>query len=219
MNRSADLLGASEEELSPNQAAKRTAIVAAAVDVLLRDGVHGCTVRAIATSAGVSKGSVHYYFGDVDDIIDLAMLQATRGWIAWMRSVSTETGDGQRVMAQGGGGREPALDPARVFWRAMSACLEPFAHDDRSIMPLWLEYWAVRRRAQRVEPLRIIHGLLTAYVEELLREAGASAPAERANAITSYLFGASMQQSITGEKPLDIEADIAALSGLAPIRP
>ncbi len=208
LNRSAYLGGAAEEELSPNQAAKRQAIVAAAVDVLIQDGVHGCTVRAIASSAGVSKGSVHYYFGDVDDIIDLAMLQATMAWIAWIRSVSSLPDADPSTGAD--------LDPVKVFWRAMLVCLEPFAHDDRSIMPLWLEYWAIRRRAQRVEPLQLLHVLLTSYVEELLVAAGASDAPNRASAITSYLFGASMQQSVIGKTPLAIERDLAALSGLEP---
>lgn len=208
MSRSAYLGGVAEEELSPNQAAKRQAIVAAAVDVLIQDGVHGCTVRAIASSAGVSKGSVHYYFGDVDDIIDLAMLQATMAWIAWIRSVSSLP-DADPSTGAG-------LDPVKVLWRAMLACLEPFAHDDRSIMPLWLEYWAIRRRAQRVEPLRLLHALLTSYVEELLVAAGAPDAPDRASAITSYLFGASMQQSVIGKTPLAIERDLAALSGLEP---
>ncbi|MHB8671618.1 MAG: TetR/AcrR family transcriptional regulator, partial [Acidimicrobiales bacterium] len=91
------------QRLSPNQLAKRDEIVSAAVEVLLRDGVHGCTVRSIAASAGVSKGSVHYYFGDVDEIVDLAMVQATRGWIAWLR-------------ASGAGDRTDGPGPVEIFW-------------------------------------------------------------------------------------------------------
>lgn len=191
------------QDLSPNQRAKRDEIVSAAVEVLLRQGVHGCTVRSIAASAGVSKGSVHYYFGDVDEIVDLAMVRATRGWIAWLRADDSV-------------GPTGSLTPVEVFWRAMAACLEPFTHGDRTLMPLWLEYWAVCTRARRIEPLREVQGLLAAYVAELLAAAAVGDEADRAFAVASYLFGAAMQQSVVAVAPERIRRHIAALCGIDP---
>lgn len=187
--------------MSPNHLAKRDEIVAAAVEVLLREGVHGCTVRSIAAAAAVSKGAVHYYFRDVDEIIDLAMSHATEGWIAWLRSATAP---------------DPAvaLTATGRFWRVMAACLEPFAQGDRALMPLWLEYWATCTRAERIEPLHAVQALLVAYVAELLGAARVKDAEGRALAVTSYLFGAGMQESVVTIPLRSIQRDIAALSGL-----
>lgn len=191
---------------SPNQLAKRDEIMSAAVEVLLRDGVHGCTVRAIAAAAGVSNGAVHYYFRDIEEIVDLAMLHATHGWIAWLRSATATDTAG-------------ALPPTERFWWVMAACLEPFAGGDRTLMPLWLEYWATCTRAARVEPLRAVQGVLVSYVAELVNAAGIHNAEERAVAVTAYLFGTGMQESVAAVRPEITQRDIASLCGIAPPTP
>jgi AcrR family transcriptional regulator len=195
-------LGANEEDvaLSPNQRAKRDLIVSAAVEVLLRDGIHACTVRSIASAAGISKSALHYYFADVDEVVDQAMHRATQGWVAWLRASSS------------GGGR--SRDAVGVLWRAVECCLEPFAHGDRSLLPLWLEYFALRGRQGRLEPLRRVHEVLVDYVSELLEAAGVRRYRERARAVTAYLFGASMQESIGPLAAEEIRAHVSALCGL-----
>jgi AcrR family transcriptional regulator len=187
------------EQLSPNQMARRDQIVGAAVDVLLAEGVHACTVRAIAARAGVSKGVVHYYFADVDEVVDMAMVHATNAWIAWLRAAG-----------------DAGAGPAERFWRAVRASLEPFAQGDRTIMPLWLEYWSARTRAGRVAPLAEVQGLLVAYMRELLEAAGVTDAARRAQAVTGFLFGVAMQHALV---PVELDAvarDVAALAGLEP---
>jgi len=188
---------------SPNHLAKRDEIVSAAVEVLLRDGVHKCTVRAIATAAGVSKGAVHYYFQDVDEIVDMAMAQATRGWIAWLRS------------AAGADASSQSSAPGR-FWRVIAASLQPFAQGDRTLMPLWLDYWAACTRARRTEPIRTVHGLLTTYVAELLAEVGVGDVLDRSFAVTCYLFGAGMQEPVRSIGLPLVVRHVAALSGVEP---
>lgn len=190
----------------PNQLAKRDEIVSAAVDVLLRDGVQGCTVRAIAAAASVSNGAVHYYFHDVEEIVDLAMLRATHAWIAWLRSATVT-------------GTAGALTPTERFWRVMAACLEPFTDGDRTLMPLWLEYWASCTRAARVEPLRAVQGLLVSYVTELAAAAGIHNAEERAVAVAAYLFGTGMQESVVAVRPGIVARHIASLCGIAPPAP
>jgi len=180
--------------------------VDAAVEVLLHEGVHGCTVRSIAATAGVSKGAVHYYFCDVEDIIDQAMLKAARIWIQWL-------GTG------GSPGLERPASPIQLFWDAMSICLAPFAHGDRSLMPLWLEYWAMRSRANRIEPLQVLQELMISYVTELLGAAGVADAPERAFGLTAYLFGVSMQESIVSIPKQTVMGHIAALCGLDPPEP
>ena len=51
---------------------KKDAIVSAAAELLMRQGVAACTVRAIAETSGVSKSAIHYYFEEVDQIVELA---------------------------------------------------------------------------------------------------------------------------------------------------
>lgn len=191
---------------SPNQLAKRDEIVSAAVEVLLRDGVHGCTVRSIASAAGVSKGAVHYYFRDVDEIVDLAMFHATHGWIAWLRGATTTEAGGE-------------LAPTEGFWRVIAACLEPFANGDRTLMPLWLEYWATCTRVGRIAPLRAVQGLLVAQVAELLERLSVTDAADRAFAVTSYLFGAGMQEPVHRAAPEVVQRHIGALTGIEPPPP
>lgn len=190
------------ERLSPNQAARRDEIVAAAVHVLLDQGVHGCTVRAIAGRAGVSKGVVHYYFADIDEVVDMAMAHATRAWIAWLQAA----------------GEEGAAGPVDSFWRVVRASMEPFARGDRMIMPLWLEYWSARTRAGRVQPLREVQGLLVGYISELLEAAGVGDAERRAEAVTGFLFGVAMQQALGPVESAGVMAQVAALAGIDPPR-
>lgn len=186
---------------SSSQRDKRDQILSAAVDVLLREGVQGCTARAIATAAGVSNGAVHYYFHDVEEIVDLAMLHATEGWIAWLRTAGSADPTG-------------APTPSARFWQVVHACLAPFAGGDRTLMPLWLEYWASRTRAGRLEPLRTVEGRLVAFVAELAAGAGIDEADERAVAVTAYLFGTGMQEAVGGMDPGIVDGHIAALCGI-----
>ncbi len=184
-------------ELSPAQIAKRDRIIATAVDVLLSDGVHGCTVRAIAQHAGVSKGTVHYYFDDVDQIVDAAMLRATEAWITWLSHAS-----------------ESGVDGAEHFWYAIDASLVPFASGDRAVMPLWLEYWAMRVRAGDCATLVGMQQLLSSFVGDLLKSTGVDRVEEKAVGVTAYLFGIAMQES---NGPIDatmVRRHVAAICGL-----
>jgi AcrR family transcriptional regulator len=189
---------AEEEPLSPNQLAKRDEIINATVELLLREGVHSCTVRSIATASGISNGSVHYYFDDVDEVIDLAMLAAIRAWVDLIRAdaeASTES-------------------PHEVFWWTMSSCLEPFARGDRILMPLWLEYWTFCVRRAHLAPIHDMQELLISAVARLLDSAGAEDSDARALGLTSYLFGVGMQQSVWPISWETVAGHITALSGL-----
>lgn len=207
----------STDRFSPNQLAKRDAIVAAAVAVLVRDGVHGCTVRSIAGQAGMSKGTVHYYFRDVDEIVDAAMLRATRAWIAWFSGGSTPdealgpVSGGAAGQAAPASRPEPGGTPVETLWRSLDACLEPFAHGDRALMPLWLEYWAARTRSENVAPLGEMHSLLLGYVADLLSSAGIGDVKERASGVVAYLLGEAMQEAV---RPIDRTAVREHLSDL-----
>ncbi|MCX7619781.1 MAG: TetR/AcrR family transcriptional regulator [Acidimicrobiales bacterium] len=183
---------------------KRDDLLDAAVSLLLAEGVHACTVRAVAARAGVANGSVHYYFRDIEEILDLAMERATDVWISWLTGIA-----------------EQAPSPQRAFWAVMKACREPFAAGDRSILPLWLEYWAACMRAGRTGPIATLHQRLVALVAELLVAAGldTATALEKARAINAYLFGIAMHDA-AGLTPLGtVLRHLGALSGLDPPSP
>ena len=173
---------AMDETPSPKQLARRALIVQAAVETLKREGIAGCTVRAIAEATPFTKGTIHYYFNDVREIVNTAYLQLTDDYVASVEGLA---------------GQAPR--PAGAFWRAVASYLEGFrAH--RGMGLLWFEYssWAVRNGyghgvASSVEAIRLmfarsalhprvaVHGtsgwrLVTVDVPHLVRVAGQNRP-------------------------------------------
>src|SRR5262245_36841421 len=121
-------VSAIEETPSPKQLARRALIVQAAVETLKREGIAGCTVRAIADATPFTKGTIHYYFGDVREIVNTAYLQLTNDYVASVDAVAGEAGR-----------------PTTAFWRAVGSYVEGF-RGHRRMGLLWFEYssWAVR---------------------------------------------------------------------------
>lgn len=72
--------------VSANQDHKRAQIIAAARDVLARDGLAGCTTRSVADASPLTKSAIHYYFSDINDIIDAAVAES---WIACSQRVAS----------------------------------------------------------------------------------------------------------------------------------
>lgn len=58
-------------------AARRRALVEAAVRVIVRDGVAGATTRAIVAEAGMSLASLHYAFPSVDQLLEAVIAEVT----------------------------------------------------------------------------------------------------------------------------------------------
>ena len=64
----------SSEELSPNQRRKRQQIVEAARRVLAEQGLAACSVRAIADASPLTKSAIHYYFADINELVDEGLI-------------------------------------------------------------------------------------------------------------------------------------------------
>lgn len=64
---------------TPNQQAARARIATGAATVVARAGIAGCTVRAVADEAAMTKSTVHYYLRDADELVDLGVLGALAG--------------------------------------------------------------------------------------------------------------------------------------------
>lgn len=171
---------------TPNQRRKQQQIIDAARGVLAGAGLAGCTARAVADASPLTKSAMHYYFRDIDEVIDLAMDAHLDALLTSLREVAD---------------REP--DPARKLWRVVDAYLDTFARQPHAAL-LWFEYWIAVSRTPRPGPdgtgpvadnLTRIRGLL----RELLLAAQHPRPAAAAGLILSWLLGAVVQQDATGQ--------------------
>jgi AcrR family transcriptional regulator len=64
----------------PKSDGRREQIVAAALNVMIADGVHNTTTRKIAEAAGVNVATLHYHFHDKEEIIFSAMELLASGY-------------------------------------------------------------------------------------------------------------------------------------------
>jgi AcrR family transcriptional regulator len=108
---------------------RRAAIVDATLQVMLRKGLAGTTVRDIAEQLDCSSGLVHHYFESMDDLLAEAFAQAAAADLASARAAAERGGD--------------PIDRLRRFIASYSR-----ADEDWSFQ-LWLDAWseAVRRPA------------------------------------------------------------------------
>jgi AcrR family transcriptional regulator len=90
---------------TPNQQAARARIAAAAAAVVARNGIAGCTVRAVADEAGMTKSTVHYYLRDANELVDLAVL----GFLDALADHAA------RLIAEAPDGREALHALVRIF--------------------------------------------------------------------------------------------------------
>jgi AcrR family transcriptional regulator len=109
-------------------ASSRDRILAASVQVALRDGVSAMTLDAVAKEAGVSKGGLLYHFSSKDELI-AAMLQHHAGRIqkaieARMARDENPRGRWFRALIEtihGSGGADPVMAEMPRFLIAMLA--------------------------------------------------------------------------------------------------
>jgi DNA-binding transcriptional regulator YbjK len=62
----------------PNDPGRRDRIAAAAIEVVAEHGVPGLTHRAVAAAAGVPVGSTTYHFATLDDLLSVALHDASQ---------------------------------------------------------------------------------------------------------------------------------------------
>jgi AcrR family transcriptional regulator len=164
--------------LSPNQLSKRQQIVEAAQRVLAEQGLAGCSVRAVADSSPLTKSAVHYYFADMDELIDEAMSRHMEAFIA-------------RLRAAAGGD----AGPTERFWAAIRDYLGVFEENPAAAL-LWFDYWIDATRKGRTAPVDRMNADVLAVLTDLLTAVGVTEPAVRAEALFSGLLGLVVQQSV-----------------------
>jgi AcrR family transcriptional regulator len=181
---------------SPNQQAKRQQIIEAAQDVLVRDGLAGCTARAVADASPLTKSAIHYYFDDMDEVVDAAMASHVNDCLARTRAAA-----------------EAHDRPPDRFWAAVQAYLEIFAERPNAAL-LWFSYWVEVGHKQRLEPIDRMHRQVTALLADLLADIPVDDPPARARALFSYLLGTLVQQAVRPVPFTQLQPEIAAVCRL-----
>jgi AcrR family transcriptional regulator len=193
--------------ISPNQDSKRRQIIEAAREVLARDGLAGCTARAVAEASPLTKSAINYYFASMDEIIDLAVAAHVEAMLVALRQTA-----------------EQHRDPYRRLHAVVQAYLDTFA-DQPHAAYLWFEYWIAASRRQAPAPvaamLDAVRDLLVELLSELLAPLPDSAgrpgpdPAQAANALLSWLLGSIVQQQVHPLAPATLAAEIDRLLSMS----
>ena len=187
--------------ISPNQDHKRRQIVDAAREVLARDGLAGCTARAVAEASPLTKSAINYYFASLDEIIDLAMAAHVEAMLGALRTVA-----GQHA------------DPYQRLHAVIQGYLDTFADRPHAAF-LWFEYWIAVGRRGTTEPAGAMLGavrdllldLLTALRDTTGQPAGDLG--QVAGALLSWLLGSVVQQQVHPLDPATVHAETGRLLG------
>jgi DNA-binding transcriptional regulator YbjK len=187
------------EQLTPNQLDKQRQIIEAAMRVLASQGLAACTVREVAAAGPLTKSAIHYYFADMDVLIDRAMAAHVANFEAALRAAAAA-----------------APDPNASFWSVIDAYIATF-RDRPHVARLWLEYWADASRKGRINIIAELNSRITALLAGHLRAAGVPRPADTAHGVFLILAGTILDQP---SPAADSQArkHIAALTGLRPPR-
>ena len=118
------------------------------MQLLARDGLAGCTARAVADASPLTKSAIHYYFRDIDEIVDAAVAAHLDAMLAGLREVAREH-----------------ADPDERLRAVIVAYLDTFVDRPHAAF-LWFEHWIAAGR--RGEPASV-EAMLTA-VEALFDE-------------------------------------------------
>jgi AcrR family transcriptional regulator len=184
------------DQLSPNQLRKRQQIVEAARRVLATEGLAGCSVRAIAEASPLTKSAIHYYFADIDALVDEAMAGHIAAFLARVReSAARETGAAER------------------FWAAIEGYLGTFDENPGAAL-LWYDYWIAAARQDRLEPVDRMNRDVVALLTDLLEAVPVPDAAVRAEAVFSTLLGLVVRQSVRRRPFAEIRRQIELSSGL-----
>jgi AcrR family transcriptional regulator len=110
---------------------RRSAIVAATVDVARRKGLASTTVRDVAAKMGTSSGLIHHYFESMDDVLAAAFEVVARQDL----DVSAD------LMADAAS----PVEALRIFFRTYTPADKDWAFQ------LWLDAWAEAARRPAVQ--------------------------------------------------------------------
>ena len=175
---------------------RRSEIIEAAIRQLNGAGLSGFSARSVAAAGGLPKSAVHYYFADMNELLDEAEAEIARRYFSRVKAAA-----------------EARMDPLERFWHAVDVYYRPFG-DNLTMTSQWLEYWIDATRRGRGASVERIQGEFTMLFALLLEPLGVSNAAGRARALTSYFIGALMRQMTSPIEMVEHRAAITDLCGL-----
>ena len=178
--------------VSNNQRVKRAQIVAAAKKVLATQGLTACTARAIADASPLTKSAIHYYFHDVDEIVDEALAEHVEAMLVNLRRAA-----------------EGVTDPHERLWRVVEAYLATFAELPHAAF-LWFEYWVAASRRESLDAAAGMLDKVHALLVEVLPGPDADAAARQ---ILSWLLGTIVQQHIRPRPAEALRRELMRMTG------
>jgi AcrR family transcriptional regulator len=178
--------------VSNNQRVKRAQIIDAAKEVLASQGLAACTARAVADASPLTKSAIHYYFRDIDEIVDEAMA----GHVDAMLTNLCRAADGH-------------TDPDDRLWGVVEAYLATFAERPHAAF-LWFEYWVAASRRSSLDAaagmLDKVHALLVEVLTGDDRQ-------ETAHQVLSWLLGTIVQQHVRPRPVGELRRELARITG------
>jgi AcrR family transcriptional regulator len=196
----ADLQAGRARHTADNRRARRDQIIEAARDVLARDGVAACTARAVADASPLTKSAIHYYFRDIDEIVDQAMAAHVDAMLASLRDVAGQPGD-----------------PDDRLWAVISAYLATFADKPHAAL-VWFEYWVTASRRHSLDAASQMLGKVHALLRGLLQDLPADNPDQTAHLLLSWLLGTVVQQHTRPTSAAALRSELTRIVGNPPAR-
>jgi AcrR family transcriptional regulator len=190
---------------SPNQLAKREEIVDAAARVLLTQGVAACTARAIAEASPLTTSALHYYFADVDEIVDLAFAKVMHGFL-----------DRVETAADG------CDDPVVALWTAAWTYLDrgkavgrKYGARAQARAPLiWFEYQVITARRGGSSVAAELMKRAEDIFEKLVVATGIPDAEDRASLVFASLLGAAVRDTLSHREQSQILNELSLAIGL-----
>jgi AcrR family transcriptional regulator len=127
---------------------RRRQILEAALTVFSQKGFNAANVSDVAAQAGVSQGTIYWYFDSKEELLTAAML-----------SFFEDFGDETFLALE-------QCSTAADMLRALAQSMVGFAEEAAGLFMLFLEYWA--SSAQREESARLWTDLLVQYKDVLV---------------------------------------------------
>lgn len=183
-----------------SRSAKRDQLVRAAADVLLTEGVAGCTVRAIADRSGLSKSAIHYYFEEVNDLVELAWELLMGEFIHRMEAAAEAAGD----------------DPGQRLWAAAEIYVRVGSGHDRRIPMMAFDFLIVSRRRGDTRAAAVVMERITELFGKLLAATSHPDPWAVTPVLMSALIGTVVRAEIG---PLDTRSELAAIARAIGLEP
>jgi AcrR family transcriptional regulator len=193
-------MAVTESTWTPNQQAARDRIIHAAADLIGRDGLGACTLRAVADEAGLKKSTVHYYFDDANELVDLSVAEL---FGRFARQASTKLGE-----------TTDAVDALAFLVRLfMGRASTPPPFRDGG---LWPEYIAHALKRGAHDQIHVELEIFRAIFDSVLRRNGLDDETARARSgsVHDFLLGAMVRNMVQPIPRAEVARAVSAITGI-----